>query len=74
MANYLTNKVDSTSNYTGLLKDYNVVTIMIETGTTYMVNETLTPNLYNMMQEGLNFENNYFKNKTNVSEYISLKK
>lgn len=72
MANYLTSKVDSTSKYSGLLKDYNVVTIMIETGTSYMVNEQLTPNLYSMMQEGLNFENNYFKNKTNVSEYIGI--
>ena len=30
-----------------LLKGYNVVTIMIETGASMMVNETLTPNLYN---------------------------
>lgn len=72
MADYLSAKVDSSSQYSGLLKNYNVVTIMIETGASYMVNETLTPNLYNMMKDGLNFENNYFKNKTNVSEYIGL--
>ena len=35
-----------------------------------MVNETLTPNLYNMMDKGIDFTSNYCKNKTNVSEYI----
>ena len=69
---FLTNKVESNNEYTGFLKDYNVVTIMIETGTSYMINETLTPNLYSLVNEGINCENNYFKNKTNVSEYIGI--
>lgn len=58
--------------YTGLLKDYSIFTIMIETGAQMMVNETLTPNLYKLMQNSINASNNYCKNKTNVSEYIGI--
>lgn len=72
ISEFLTSKVDSKNEYTGLLSNYNVVTIMIETGTSYMVNETLTPNLYSMMYDGINCNNNYFKNKTNISEYIGI--
>ena len=69
---FLANPIDSINDFTGLLNGYNVVTIMIETGTSCMVNETLTPNLYSMISNGINCENNYFKNKTNVSEYIGI--
>ena len=58
--------------YTGSLKGYNVFTIMIETGTSLIVNETLTPNLYNMLNTGLNCSNNYSENDTNVSEFIGM--
>ena len=69
---YMSKPVYTDNEYTGLLKGYNVVTIMIETGASIMVNETLTPNLYNMMDKGIDFTNNYCKNKTNVSEYIGI--
>ena len=39
---------------------------MIETGISQMVNETLTPTLYSMISDGINCENNYFKNKINI--------
>ena len=45
---FLANPIDSINDFTGLLNGYNVVTIMIETGTSHMINETLTPNLYNL--------------------------
>ncbi len=69
---------DDETNYldkdllTGVCKGYNVVEIMIETGTNSVVNETLTPNLYNLTKEGITFNNNYSKNKTNISEFIGI--
>lgn len=72
MINYFDRKVDTDNEFTGLLKNMNVVTIMIETGDRIMVNETLTPNLYKFINEGINCENNYSKNKTNVSEFIGI--
>lgn len=70
---YFKKEVDTDSGvFHGLLKDYNVVTIMIETGDDMMVNETLTPTLHKMLNKGINFTNNYSKNKTNVSELIGI--
>ena len=60
------------NEFTGLLKNYNVISIMIETGSQYMVNPTLTPTLYKMQEEGLDFNINYSKNKTNISELIGI--
>lgn len=59
-------------DYAGLLKGKNVITIMIESGQGFGVNQVLTPNLYKMTQEGLYFPNNYSENKTNVSEVIGI--
>ena len=53
-------------------KKYNVLEIMIETGIPEIVNETLTPTIYSLQQEGINFVNNYSKNKTNSSEFIGI--
>ncbi len=61
-----------TDEYFGLLKDYNVIEIMIESGAEYLLNETLTPNLYKLASEGIYFTNNASKNKTNVSEFIGI--
>lgn len=61
-----------TDDFFGSLKDYNVITIMIETGSELMVNETLTPNLYKLLNDGIYAEENYCKNGTNVSEYIGI--
>lgn len=69
---YFSTPVDTNNDYSGLLKDYNVVTIMIETGAEIMVNETLTPTLYQMLNEGVNCNINISKNKTNISEMIGI--
>ena len=66
------NATPDTNDYTGLLKDMNVVTIMVESAQSYIVNETLTPNLYSLQQNGLVFNNNHSKNKTNISEIIGM--
>lgn len=64
--------VSTPSDYFGLLDGYNVFTIMIESGEAYAIHPDLTPNLYRLTQEGLNFSNNYSENKTNVSEMIGI--
>jgi len=66
------NNYSSESDYEGLLKNKNVITIMGETLQDYCICETLTPNLYKLTQEGIHFSNNYSVNKTNVSEMIGI--
>lgn len=56
----------------GVCKNMNVLTIMIETGSSFAINEYLTPNLYKLMNEGIYFNNCLSKNKTNVSEFIGI--
>ena len=63
---------ESYSDYEGLLKDKNVITIMGETLQSFAINKELTPNLYKLQEEGVNFANNYSVNKTNVSEMIGI--
>ncbi len=43
--------------YTGLLKGKNVIAVMMESMDTWMINETHTPTLYKMMNEGIHFTN-----------------
>lgn len=60
------------SKYHGLLKDKNVIMIMIESGQEMAINQYLTPNLYRIQNEGLYFSENYSSNKTDVSEFIGI--
>lgn len=60
------------NDFTGLLSDVNVITVMIETGAITMLNDTLTPNLYYLTQNGVNCSHNYSKNKTNVAELSGI--
>ena len=62
----------SESDYEGLLENKNVITIMGETLQSFCINETLTPNLYKLQNEGVFFNNNYSVNKTNMSEMIGM--
>ena len=61
-----------TSTQQGKCENFNVVTIMVETGCNYLVNETLTPNLWALMQDSIDLTNNVSKNKTNMSEFIGI--
>ena len=63
---------DVTDDLSGICNDKNVITIMIETGVDYYINETLTPTLYELKNDGVDFSNNYSKNKTNISEMIGI--
>lgn len=60
------------SPFFGLLEGMNVITIMLESGQSFAINEVLTPNLFRLTQEGLYFANNYSENKTSVSEMIAV--
>ena len=59
------------SNYTGLLKDYNLITICAESFAPWFISEELTPTLYEMTHTGIIFENYYgsFQSVTTNGEY-----
>ena len=59
------------NNYTGLLKDYNLITICAESFCPWFISEELTPTLYKMTHTGIIFENYYgtFQSVTTNGEY-----
>ena len=59
------------SNYTGLLKDYNLITICAERFCPWFISEELTPALYKMTHTGIIFKNYYgsFQSVTTNGEY-----
>lgn len=61
----------SKNEYTGSLKDYNLVMICAESFSPYVIDEELTPTLYKMSNGGYVFENFYcsFPNTTTAGEY-----
>ena len=72
LKDYFTTPQGIKNSYSGLLKDYNVVNICVETGDDLMLNETLAPNLYSLFDDAITFDRNYSKNKTNISEFIGM--
>lgn len=61
------------NTYTGLFEDKNFILIMAESLDTYAINETLTPNLWNLKQENAYFENYYsplYYRSTADSEFL----
>ncbi len=75
---YFSNNIKIEEDYsnetllTSKLKNFNVLEIMIETGTNEVVDKYLTPNLYKLKNEGINFTKCFSKNKTNISEFIGI--
>lgn len=63
---------NNVNDFTGLLKGKNVITIMMESTQGFAFDPYLTPNLWSLSTNGLNFTNNVSRNKTNVSEFIGL--
>ena len=59
------------NNYTGLLKDYNLITICAESFCPWFISEELTPTLYKLSHTGIVFENYYgtFQSVTTNGEY-----
>jgi len=63
---------NNVNDFSGLMKGKNVITIMLESTQSYAFDPYLTPNLWKLSNEGLNFTKNVSRNKTNVSEFIGL--
>ena len=63
---------DLESTYKGILEGKNIISIMVESGQSYAINEFLTPNIYKLTSEGLFFENYYAENSTKTSETIGI--
>lgn len=59
------------NNYTGLLKDYNLITVCAESFCPWFISEELTPTLYKLSHTGILFENYYgtFQSVTTNGEY-----
>lgn len=59
------------NNYTGLLKDYNLITICAESFCPWFISEELMPTLYKLSHTGILFENYYgtFQSVTTNGEY-----
>ena len=69
---YLALKVPTQKNdYTGLLKDYNLITICAESYCPYFISPELTPTLYEMTRTGIVFNNYYgtYQSVTTNGEY-----
>lgn len=69
---YLANAVPTRkNNYTGLLKDYNLITVCAESFCPWFISEELTPTLYKLSHTGILFENYYgtFQSVTTNGEY-----
>lgn len=69
---YLSTLVPTRKNdYTGLLEDYNLITICAESFCPYFISEELTPTLYKMANTGILFNNYYgtFQSVTTNGEY-----
>lgn len=70
---YLKSKHDDIStDYEGLLENQNVIMIMLESVQPFAISEALTPNIYRLMSEGINFDKAVSRNKTNLSEFIGM--
>lgn len=58
--NYINDNSELKSNdYTGIFEGKNLIFIMMESMDDWMVNEKVTPTMYEMMQHGFNFTNHY---------------
>lgn len=53
------NKSKIDNKYNGIFKGKNLIFIMMESMDDWMVNEYVTPTMYEMMQHGFNFNNHY---------------
>lgn len=62
------------NEYTGMFKDYNVITVVCESFSPYLIDAQRTPTLYKMANEGFVFNNYYgtISDNTSNSEYVLL--
>lgn len=62
------------NEYTGMLKDYNLIVMCAESFSPAAIDKDLTPNLYKLIQQGIIFNNYYntFPNTTTDGEYALM--
>ena len=62
------------NEYTGMLKDYNLIVMCAESFSPAAIDKDLTPNLYELTQQGIIFNNYYntFPNTTTDGEYALM--
>lgn len=62
------------NEYTGMLKDYNLIVMCAESFSPVAIDKDLTPNLYKLTQQGIIFNNYYntFPNTTTDGEYALM--
>lgn len=62
------------NEYTGMLKDYNLIVMCAESFSPAAIDKNLTPNLYKLTQQGILFNNYYntFPNTTTDGEYALM--
>lgn len=65
-------ELGKTNAYSGTSKDNNVIVVLCESLEWFGIDPILTPNLYNLSQNGISFNNHYSKNRTNISEGIAM--
>lgn len=67
--------VSEPNDYTGIFKGKNLILILCESLSTIVIDKELTPTLYMMKTQGINFDNHYapvYQSATADSEFISL--
>ncbi len=67
--------ISQPNEYTGLFKGKNLILVLCESLSTIAIDEELTPTLYMMKTQGINFNNHYapvYQSATADSEFISL--
>jgi len=68
-------KINPTNEYTGVFKDKNLILIMLENIDEFMISKEITPTIYKLMNNGINFENHFSQKlapgPTFVTEFIS---
>lgn len=75
ISEYIASNDKNVSNYNGILKDKNLILIMLENIDTWMINEKSMPTLYKLQQKSINFTEHYSENyangKTFNTEFIT---
>ena len=56
---YNKEEIEHNNDYTGKYKDKNLIIIQLEGTDNWLLNEENTPTMYNMMKNGINFEDHY---------------
>lgn len=73
ISKYLQDGVSTTNDFTGISEGNNVIMVLLESFEYFAIDETLTPNLYQLFYvDGIPLTNYHAKIKTDVSEASSL--